>query len=754
MSDRLPVRQRVQARVPRLGRKPVAAAAALAAMALVFAACQPPTLGPAPVLPAPGGSAGPNECAPISAQGVNYYGSLKYGHDNDFNQDLYLDALIPTSGQGPFPAVIYVHGGAHVEGKKCEGQAQRVYLAQHGFAVFSIDYPLASATQSASYEQPTDTELAVQWVRANAGVLEVNPNKIGLWGGSAGADLAVGAAYRAQQNDPAAQVQAVAGWSGSYDAVGDYYRNPSNPVISDETEYLGCSDLLDQGCLATAVTASPMAFVSHDDPPTFLANSTDVTSGCESMYPQNAVELDNALQARGVPVVFDTTNACGHALAYWNQPVNPPATGTMIDNLVSFFQTELGSTPTMATTPAPLPPRLTRPTIATPASTCSPPAGSGVSYTANVTYGRDFNEPLYADLYRPAGVTTALPTVVLLHHGGFDSGDKCDADVTSAAIQLAQQGYEAVSANYPLATSSQPTFPNPVYDVMNGVTDLRAHASTLHIDPSHIALFGAGAGANLALDAAMDAPLIDPGAAVQAVVSYSGDTDAFEAMGEYQVAGAAEADVNWPAYIGCSNPVTTTWDPTANACYTSYQEASPALATDSFGGAYPAGPALLVVNSSDFTTNGTCETTPPRQAEEMQLHAADVGLNTTLAYPAACAHGFDYLSSELSQTLSFLQANLAPPTTTVVLPSNGATLSGTQPLDATVSSGATGVQYELSGGSLTDSVIATATPTLYGWLANWNTASVPNGTYTLQSVASYQGGVSGTGPGIAITVSN
>jgi len=101
-----------------------------------------------------------------------------------------------------------------------------------------------------------------------------------------------------------------------------------------------------------------------------------------------------------------------------------------------------------------------------------------------------------------------------------------------------------------------------------------------------------------------------------------------------------------------------------------------------------------------------------------------------------------------------LTVNNPPPSTIVVLPSNGATLSGAQYLDATTSPGVTKVQYELSGGGLTDSVIATGTPTLYGWLAAWNSTSVPNGMYTLQSVASYLGGVSGASPGVTITVAN
>jgi PQQ-like domain/Bacterial Ig domain len=96
-----------------------------------------------------------------------------------------------------------------------------------------------------------------------------------------------------------------------------------------------------------------------------------------------------------------------------------------------------------------------------------------------------------------------------------------------------------------------------------------------------------------------------------------------------------------------------------------------------------------------------------------------------------------------------------PPTAAIILPSNGDTVSGTdQGLDASASGGVTQVQYELTGGTLNHSVIATATLTIYGWTASWNTTTVPNGVYTLQSVASYGGEVSGTSPGITITVAN
>jgi hypothetical protein len=128
------------------------------------------------------------------------------------------------------------------------------------------------------------------------------------------------------------------------------------------------------------------------------------------------------------------------------------------------------------------------------------------------------------------------------------------------------------------------------------------------------------------------------------------------------------------------------------------------------------------------------------------------------------ANGSYTLQSEATETggTTALSAGIAvvvdnpPPTTTVVVPSNNASASGNQYLDATASSGVVQVNYEVSGGpaNLSDDVIATGTPTVYGWLAGWNTMGVANGTYTLQSVASYSGGVSGTSAPITVTVSN
>ena len=94
--------------------------------------------------------------------------------------------------------------------------------------------------------------------------------------------------------------------------------------------------------------------------------------------------------------------------------------------------------------------------------------------------------------------------------------------------------------------------------------------------------------------------------------------------------------------------------------------------------------------------------------------------------------------------------------TGMVRPRNDANLSGTTLLAATATAWVhvTKVEFLLTDANHRSTAIAEAHPTLYGWVATWNTASVANGTYSLQSVASDAGGDSRLSPKVPITIRN
>ncbi len=75
-----------------------------------------------------------------------------------------------------------------------------------------------------------------------------------------------------------------------------------------------------------------------------------------------------------------------------------------------------------------------------------------------------------------------------------------------------------------------------------------------------------------------------------------------------------------------------------------------------------------------------------------------------------------------------------PPTTSIIIPSNGSRLSNTATLDASATN-ADSVQFVLFGGPYYGQVIGSATQTYFGWIFSWNTKTVPNGSYLLFSQA-------------------
>ena len=100
----------------------------------------------------------------------------------------------------------------------------------------------------------------------------------------------------------------------------------------------------------------------------------------------------------------------------------------------------------------------------------------------------------------------------------------------------------------------------------------------------------------------------------------------------------------------------------------------------------------------------------------------------------------------------------SPPNTSVLLPSNGATIISGTWLDASAWSpsgiGIARVVFEVSGNGVHNLVVSGSGPTYYGYIGAWNSSDVANGTYSVQSVATDALGQSTTGASVTVTVQN
>jgi acetyl esterase/lipase len=137
-----------------------------------------------------------------------------------------LDLYLPK-GNGPFPVILIVHGGAFQFGDKADQMSKpgTDHLLAHGFAVANVNYRLTGEAKAPA--QIKDVKTAVRWLRAHAETYHLDPSHIGAWGSSAGANLValLGTAIGipdlegAELGNPnqSSLVQAVVDWFGPTD---------------------------------------------------------------------------------------------------------------------------------------------------------------------------------------------------------------------------------------------------------------------------------------------------------------------------------------------------------------------------------------------------------------------------------------------------------------------------------------------------------------------------------------------------------
>ena len=251
---------------------------------------------------------------------------------------LKLDLYYPDSGSSPYPLVIYVHGGGWTGGGKGGGAGLR-FLPQFlaaGFALASVDYRLAPSWQFPAMIE--DVRCAIRFLRAKAGKLRLDPDRIGIFGTSAGGHLAALAGVLPEEQfspDCLPQVSARVGAVASFYGPADLPRLFQAGGRGKLARVFGVEDPQDP----TLRQASPVAWTSADDPPFLLVHGTE-----DRVVPLEQSELlAVALREAGVEVELLVVKRAGHGLA----PVGgtpEPGLEEVARRLIDFFQAALSTT--------------------------------------------------------------------------------------------------------------------------------------------------------------------------------------------------------------------------------------------------------------------------------------------------------------------------------------------------------------------------------------------------------------------------
>jgi len=238
------------------------------------------------------------------------FGSADYEitYCNLEGEGLRMDLFYPSSG-GPWPVLLYVHGGGWTEGDKAGVWTDPVNA---GYLVVSINYRMAPDNLFPAMIQ--DVKCAIRYLKAHAKTYNLDPQRIALIGHSAGAHLVALAGLADERAgwdvgpylEQSSRVRAVIPISGPYDL---------DAMFSPDVEMLIQNAFEpDQRSIA-----SPVKYADPDDPPFFIIHGDE-----DSIVPvEQATLLTEVLHSEGVPVELVVVKNAGHGLEPITGKISP-----------------------------------------------------------------------------------------------------------------------------------------------------------------------------------------------------------------------------------------------------------------------------------------------------------------------------------------------------------------------------------------------------------------------------------------------
>ncbi len=234
-------------------------------------------------------------------------------------EPLAMDLYLPAGSGSPSPLLVYVHGGSFTSGDKRKGSGiiDIPAMTERGYAVAAVNYRLMP-----DYPFPaevTDAKCAIRFLRTHADEYNLDVEKIGIWGGSAGGHLS--AMIGLTNNDPRFEAGGYPEQSSHVEAVVEMFGPMDLTLPMDwlQRQLLLRAFGTDSADSPQLRDASPVFYVSADDPPFLIMNGEQDSA----VPPDQARALYQALAAAGVDSTLVIVKNANHNFKPTGGPISP-----------------------------------------------------------------------------------------------------------------------------------------------------------------------------------------------------------------------------------------------------------------------------------------------------------------------------------------------------------------------------------------------------------------------------------------------
>ncbi len=232
---------------------------------------------------------------------VKIHFDVSYCQQNDPLQvaDVYMPPTKDIEHQPLYPGILAIHGGAWAAGDKRFDALHCRKIAEQGYVVMAINYRLAPRDKHPA--QIDDCREALRWLSEHAQEYHIDPDKLGVWGYSAGGHLAALLATDRKPEDPPIRVCVAGG------APVDLRMIPEDSRVL--AGFLGGTR---KALKDVYLQASPIEHVSPDDPPMMLYHGD-----ADELVPiEYASKMHKKLQDSGVACDYLVLGGKSHIMAF------------------------------------------------------------------------------------------------------------------------------------------------------------------------------------------------------------------------------------------------------------------------------------------------------------------------------------------------------------------------------------------------------------------------------------------------------